>query len=103
MYYQAVRRLNLASGECIERNEKVPDTVHEYIKVRFEKMGLMRRVYDTVQEEKEQPVYEKTKSEREQEMINAYKNGEGGIKKLADRYNLTQYSITKILKKKKLL
>lgn len=112
MYFIALRDLRISTNEMIEKNQRVPDSVPLHLCVRYEKLDLMKKVFDTEDEPDIAVLAEKAevdvingKSELElnnKESIDALiikENKEGiGQKKLAKKYGVSQHYISKLIK-----
>lgn len=111
MYFIATRRLTTGEGVYLMKDERVPNTIAYHLCCRYEKMDFMKRVYDSIEEEE----YLKSKLDKNpdfflyEKAVDEYKEAKknkkrgAGIKKLADKYGLTEYSLTKALKEKGLV
>ena len=99
MYYVANRKLVLSDGNFLEKNERVSNKVSDYLKDRYTKLGFFTKVYDTEQEENDEVLPSPYRDKNaEKQLVEDYKNKLGGIKKLAVKHKITEYTATKILK-----
>jgi hypothetical protein len=107
MYFICTRHNFFAgNGILLRKGERVPNELPYYLCVRYEKFGFIKRVYDSIEEEE----YLKTKLDSNpdffiyEKAIEEYKEGKKnskkgvGIKRLAKKFNITEYALTKALK-----
>lgn len=108
MYFIANKTIRLGSGLIVDKGKRVPDEVPLFLCARYEKLELMKKVFDSEVDVDDTANLNIEQQEIFADIIEDYKLGKDGkrglgIKKLADKYNISQYAITKLLKKEGLL